>query len=507
MDIVIVGGGTAGWMTAARLSKSFTDYKHNVRIQLVESPDIPRVGVGEATVPGILNFFSSLGLAEYEWMIHCQATYKLAIKYVNWTENNFNNTFWHPFFNPSHHWLATFQPQWLNLWNERGEHPFADYFESTHLCKLNKAPFGEEPLPEPGGSLPYAYHFDAGLLSAFLEKYSINLGVKHLKARVTNVNVLDNGYIESVDTDSQGQIKGDLFIDCTGFKSLLLSEALDEPFESFHPDLMCDRALAVQVPYQSEQDEIEPYTTSTAMTAGWAWNIPLYYRKGTGYVYCSQFASDDEAEAEFRQHLGKQADNLTMNKIRMRVGRSERFWVGNCVGIGLSAGFVEPLESSGLFLLQTGIDHLLEAMPTAHFDPVVVETYNDYMRTTYDQVKDFLVAHYCISKRKEPFWQYVQHDTPIPDSLKEVLDIWRHDPRHLMTEARLPRGGFYDLSYMCIFAGMEYLPLKVPPLYQFLPSQLAEKQLNEVKERAMGYKDKLPNQRQWLNEIHGVAGR
>ena len=380
VNVVIVGGGSAGWMTAAYLSKAL---EKNVHITLVESSNITKVGVGEATFSSIRSFFDFLGLREYEWMPKCNATYKMAIKFVNW--NSDRKHFYHTFerfdfidgFSISEWWLklkscsepfdyscliapvlcdSKRSPRYFDgkVFDDKTEHLFSDdHFAEKKLIRLTDAE----------GQYPYAYHFDANLIARFLKDYSMHRGVKQIVDDVVDVKLIEDGSIDCIYTKRHGSISGDLFIDCTGFRGLLINKALGEAFISFSESLLCDSAIAMQIPSDIKKDGINPYTTATALSSGWVWDIPLYGRSGTGYVYSSAFKSEEKAEQEFREHLGEASNNCKASHIKMRIGRNRNSWVKNCVAIGLSSGFVEPLESTGIFFIQHGIEELVNHFP------------------------------------------------------------------------------------------------------------------------------------------------
>ncbi|HYN21230.1 MAG TPA: tryptophan halogenase family protein, partial [Thermoanaerobaculia bacterium] len=385
-SICIVGGGSSGWMTAAYLRKALS----GVDITVVEAPHIKTIGVGEATFSTIKLFFDFLGLEEHDWMPSCNATYKLAIKFANWTKSG--GHFYHPFQRYEMVDGYNMGEWWLKL--KRGEEAF-DYscFTIPALCDNKRSPryldgrvfddkvqaFFSNGERVPNAFLsdhqvqyPYAYHFDAGLLANFLEAYSTKRGVRKIEDEVIQVALREDGGISHLVTRGHGMLSADLFVDCSGFRGLLINQALQEPFISFNDSLLNDSAVAMQVPSDIRTHGIKPYTTATAMSSGWVWDIPLYGRVGTGYVYCSEFLSKDEAEAEFRQHLGPAAEGCKANHIKMRIGRSRNSWVKNCVAIGLSSGFVEPLESTGIFFIQHGIEELVHHFQNGGLDEAVI---------------------------------------------------------------------------------------------------------------------------------------
>jgi tryptophan halogenase len=454
VNVVIVGGGSAGWMTGAYLS---TALDKNVQISLVESSNITTIGVGEATFSTIKLFFDFLGLEEREWMPKCNASYKMAIKFVNW--NAQGRHFYHPFQRYETVEGLDIAEWWLKM--KRSEEPF-DYacFLIPSLCDNKRSPryfdgtvfddkvqnlFSRESMPEKNVladlkvQYPYAYHFDANLLARLLKDYAKQRGVTQIIDDVIDVKLSESGSIDSIITGEHGNISADLFIDCTGFRGLLINKALGEPFISFSESLLCDRAIAMQVPTDIRKDGINPYTTATALSSGWVWNIPLYGRVGTGYVYCSEFLSEEQAEQEFRQHLGPATENCKAKHIKIRVGRNRNSWVKNCVAIGLSSGFVEPLESTGIFFIQHGIEELISHFPGKTFNEELIKSYNKIIADCIDGVRDFLTLHYCVSDKADtPFWKATKHQVVVPAELTEKLQLWK---------TRLPNAKNINLNY------------------------------------------------------------
>ncbi|MEA2691121.1 MAG: tryptophan 5-halogenase [Acidobacteriota bacterium] len=519
-NIVIVGGGSAGWMTAAYLRKALDKVD---TITLVESKTIRTIGVGEATFSTIKLFFDFLGLKESEWMPSCNAAYKLAIKFNNWRAEG--GHFYHPFqryetvdgFNVAEWWLKL----------KRGEEPF-DYscFTIPALCDNKRSPryldgrvfddkmqsfFEEEQLQKKNVltdhkvQYPYAYHFDASLLAEYLKDYAMARGVRQVLDDVTSVNLKEDGSIASITTKEHGAIEGDLFVDCTGFRGLLINQALKEPFISFNESLLCDRAVALQVPVDSEQEGIAPYTSATAMSSGWIWNIPLYGRVGTGYVYCSAFLSPEEAEAEFRAHLGPKAESCNASHIKMRIGRNRNSWVKNCVAIGLSSGFVEPLESTGIFFIQHGIEELVSHFPNGSMDEDIVRSYNKVVAECIDGVREFLTLHYRASSRMDTdFWKATKGQTAISDDLTDRLRLWRK---------RLPNAknvnpsyhGFESYSYSVMLLGLNFQPEQNLPVLDLLDDRKASAAFTAIRQRTEHLVKTLPSQFEYLSHVRAQA--
>ncbi|MDY7231581.1 tryptophan halogenase family protein [Hyalangium rubrum] len=515
--VVIVGGGTAGWMTASYLKRAL---KENVEVTLVESSHIKTVGVGEATFSTLKLFFDFLGLKESDWMPSCNGTYKLAIRYENWSSKG--GHFYHPFqrfetiqgFNTGEWWLKL----------KRNELPFDQAcFTIPAMCEAKRSPkflddtvfdegvsaYFDPKAPPPNNVIahhmvqyPYGYHFDASLLADFLMNYGTKLGARRIVDDVLEVGQRENGFISHVLTKQNGRVEGDLFIDCTGFRGLLINQTLKEPFIAFNDVLPNDSAVALQPPWDVEANGIRPYTTATALSAGWAWTIPLYHRNGNGYVYCSRYLSKEEAEKELRAFIGPAAEGCTANHIKMRVGRNHNSWVKNCVAIGLSSGFVEPLESTGIFFIQHGIEELVNHFPEgADTSDGQRLSYNKVINNCIDGVKQFLILHYRASDRADtPYWKATKTELSIPPDLEERLKIWR---------ARLPGHrniypsfhGFEAYSWAVISMGVNYVPENHLALLDLLDPEPAKKAFAALQERSQRLVSTLPSHHEYLKHM------
>jgi hypothetical protein len=515
-NIVIVGGGSAGWMTASYLNKVFGK---NMKISLVESPNISTVGVGEATFSTIKLFFDFLELDESDWMPECCGSYKLAIKFTNW--NAEGRTFYHPF--QRHEVVDGFHvgEWWMK---HRDSLPAYDYscFVTSAMCDNKRSPrfldgtvydakvreyfkpeqaFKKNTLAHQKIQFPYAYHFNAALLANFLRNYATGNGVQHISDDVIDVRQAEDGSIASIITKEYGEVKADLFIDCTGFKGMLINKVLNEPFISFSDSLLCDTALAMQVPKDIEKEGMNPFTSATALSSGWVWNIPLYGRDGTGYVFSSAYTSVEDAEREFRKHVGPASDNSNASVIKMRIGRNRNAWVKNCIAIGLANGFVEPLESTGIFFIQYGIEELIANFPDKSFNPELSRRYNMNMANCIDGVRDFLTLHYCASNRYDtPFWKATKHDIKVPEDLKTRMAEWK---------VRMPNSrninpnyhGFESYSYCVMLQGLGYLPESGLPVLNHLDSANALSAFREIRERTEFLCSTLPSQYEYLTSV------
>jgi len=508
-------------MTASYLVKALGKA---ATVTLVESANVGTIGVGEATFSTVKLFFDFLGLREEDWMPHCSGAYKLAIRFVDWRQAK--GHFYHPFQRFETACSVSGGEWWLKL-KPAGE-PF-DYasFTVPLLCDAKRSPRyldgtvfdenvstffpsgsspGAEELPNVLISghhvqYPYAYHFNAAELASYLRKLAVAQGVVGLVDDVVEVPLREDGSIEAIRTREHGLIEGDLFIDCTGFRGLLINRALGEPFLSFGDQLLNDSAVAIQVPRDVEREGMKPYTTAQAHRAGWSWNIPLYGRDGTGYVYSSSFITADQAERELREFLGPAAEGSPANHIKMRIGRCRNSWVKNCVAIGLSSGFVEPLESTGIFFIQHGIEELVNHFPSGPgFDEHLVASYNKIVGECIDGVRDFLMVHYLASDRVDtPFWQ-ASKAVPVPDSLRERMDLWKArlpGPRTIPQQFH----GFDTYSWVVMLLGLGHLPAGYPPRLDALDESKARDMFQRIRQRATYLVETLPSQYEYLTHV------
>jgi tryptophan halogenase len=453
-DIVVVGGGSAGWMTAAALSRFL---ERGWRVRLVESDEIGTVGVGEATIPQIRLFLAGLGLSEADFLRATGGSYKLGIQFVDWFRRG--ETYLHSFQQPGASLgLLTFHPYWL-----RGRAlGLAGPLDAYSLPALAAAHgrFTREPPEESRrlGGLAYAFHIDATLLARALRSYAEARGVVRTEGRVARVNLRGgDGFIESVTLASGETVAGELFIDCSGFRGLLIGEGgLEVPYEDWSRWLPCDRALAVP---SARTEPLTPYTRSTSSSAGWRWRIPLQHRTGNGYVYCSRFIDDVAARAELLAGLDGEPQ-AEPRPLRFVTGKRARFWEKNCVALGLASGFMEPLESTSLHLVQSGIARVLSFLPGREIAPADVAAYNRLTHYEFDRIRDFLVLHYKATRRDDtPFWRFCQ-DLPVPDSLAEKLEVFRACGRVVREQDEL----FTEASWLQVMLGQGIAPAAHHPL-------------------------------------------
>ncbi|AFY46621.1 Tryptophan halogenase [Nostoc sp. PCC 7524] len=508
-NIVILGGGSAGWLSATYLNQILNSGQGSpCQITLIESADIGIIGVGEATIHTFPGTLQLLGIPESEWMVKCNATFKNAIKFVNWSGLPGKDEYWHPLTRlpetpgssiPLFHY-------WLQSKLQGNSAAFdASCFAAVELCAAQKSPKSVNNRNPHTTVGDYGYHLDAGLLATYLKQKGKSEGIRQIVDHVLDVAFDENGFIRHLVTENHGEVAGDLFIDCSGFSGRLINQALQEPFISYSDSLLCDRAVALPVLYESgdkyneKRGGINPYTTSTALSTGWAWNTPLVERSGNGYVYASAFISPEQAEMELRQHL--QEYTTPARHLQIRVGKTRNTWVKNCVSIGLSSGFIEPLESTGIYLIEAGLYHLLQNFPDQKFDPMLRENYNRTMQNLYEDIRDFIVLHYCLTQREDtPFWQANKYNLKIPDSLQQRLEQWRFMwPSQNFSAVSQPLFG--DYSYVCILAGMGYLPEKVLPIVTYQQG-LSTQLFTQLSNYSQQLKKCLPNHVDYLRDIH-----
>ncbi|MDQ0464330.1 tryptophan halogenase [Caulobacter ginsengisoli] len=458
--VLIVGGGTAGWLTAAYLAKALNAASpEGVAITLIESPDIGILGVGEGTFPSIRGTLSAIGVNEARFLEASNATFKQGVRFNNWVRPKGTpgpDHYFHPFSLPSQRTAGLeLLPYWL-----MGEAPEGVAFAEavTMQKRVADASRGPKKLGDGDflGPMNYAYHFDATRFAAFMREEAKALGVVHLQGKVERVDLDETGAIAGLATPEHGQLSADLYIDCSGFRAALIGAALGSPFKPLADHLFVDRALAIQVPYDRPDHPIASYTISTAHEAGWTWDIGLKERRGVGYVYSSRHTGDDRAEAVLRGYLGGAGSELPVRQLQFEVGYRERQWAKNCVAVGLSGGFLEPLESSGIGLIETAAYLIAHLFP---FDGQMDRTavlFNELMSKRYARVVDFLKLHYCLSQRTDSaFWTDNTNAASIPESLAAKLEMWRCRPPHrldFVTDLEM----YLPASWQFVLYGMEF---------------------------------------------------
>lgn len=452
--IIVVGGGTAGWMSAAVLSRFLQP--QGTDICVIESDEIPTVGVGEATVPAIHALNGLLGFDERDFITKTQGAIKLGIEFRDWVLPGSSHCHYFGDFGASIEGIAPHH-HWLKLRQLGDTTSIYDYCLPAVAGRLLKfAPPPRDSASE-ASSYKYAYHFDAALYGRYLRAYAEGRGVRRLEGKVVDVTVRgEDGFIETLTLASGERVGADLFIDCSGFRGLLIEQKLQTGYVDWSQWLPCDRAVAVAT---ESAGDFTPYTTSTARAAGWQWRIPLQHRVGNGYVYCSNHVSDDEAASTLLANVAGRA-LAEPRVLRFTAGHRRRFWDRNCVAIGLAAGFMEPLESTSILLIQTGIARLIELFPDLTFDPVVIDEYNRVTLNEYERIRDFLVLHYHATQRSDaPLWDYVR-TMRIPESLQYRIDVFRSCGRVVQHSEE----SFLEPSWVAIFAGQQIIPKRYDPL-------------------------------------------
>ena len=431
--IVIVGGGTAGWLTAGLLaSEHIARSGRDVSVTLIESPDVSTIGVGEGTWPTMRSTLKKIGLSETEFLTACSASFKQGTKFVGWVTGDDNDSYYHPFTVPAGYASLNIVPFWQARKNAGS---FVDAVSvQGRVCDRDLAP-KQETTPEYAAVVNYAYHLDAGKFAELLHRHcTTRLGVTHILDHVTGINGEPDGDIRSLSTAKHGELEGELFVDCTGMASMLLGKHYGIGYRDCSNVLFNDSALALQVPYADENGPIASQTISTARSAGWIWDIGLTTRRGIGYTYSSRHTSDDAADKELRAYVeklqGVEVESLEPRKIAFRPGHREQFWHRNCVAVGMASGFLEPLEASALVMVELAGKMISEELPASRaVMDIVARRYNEVFLYRWDRIIDFLKLHYVLSKRSDSqYWIDNRDPQTIPESLQEMLRLWRYQP-------------------------------------------------------------------------------
>ncbi|MFO3705808.1 tryptophan halogenase family protein [Xanthomonas codiaei] len=490
-NIVIVGGGTAGWMAAAAFARVLGP---TFNVQLIESEQLGTIGVGEATVPHIKAFNNLLGINEAEFVRQTQGSFKLGIEFVDWQRpgtayiHGFGTQIGHPL------GLLPFHQYWIKQQLRGTAQPLGAYTLNTVAAARGKfmTSAGDVPANSPLANIAYAYHFDASQYAHFLRRYSEQRGVTRIEGLVEQVQLHpENGHVRSLQLASGQVVHGELFIDCSGFRGLLIEEALHTGYHDFTHWLPCDRALAVPC---ENVGPPTPYTRSTARAAGWQWRIPLQHRTGNGYVYCSAHISDDEAAATLLANLdGKPLADP--RPLRFTTGRRKQFWNRNVVALGLASGFLEPLESTSIHLIQSGISKLLELFPREGISPVLVQRYNDRLAFEFDRIRDFLLLHYHATERDDSaFWRHCRH-MPITPELQAALELFRDSGRFYRNAEEM----FAEISWVQVLVGQGIVPTGYHPLVDQVPDTDAEGFLASVAQTISRCVDVMPSHQQFID--------
>jgi len=471
-EVVIVGGGTAGWMVASALSILLRD--PTIRLRLVESEEIGTVGVGEATIPHIRYFNQLLGLNETDFLRKTNATFKLGIEFVNWGQ--IGDKYFHSFSPYGYNMDGIhFHHFWLRHAQKPGAPSFDEYNLQALAAKVNKF---THPKPNAKGSplstIEYAFQFDASLYAKYMRGVAESRGVQRIEGKVVNVKQrAEDGFIEHVQLESGETVSGDLFIDCSGFRGLLIEQTLETGYDDWSHYLPVDRAVAQACELNGPP---EPFTRATAHKAGWQWRIPLQHRMGNGHVYCSDHISDDEAYAQLKSGL-EGAPISDPKFLRFKTGIRKKVWNKNVVALGLSAGFLEPLESTSIHLIQTAVARLMTNFPDKLFNERDTEYFNQRTLAEFVQVRDFLILHYCATQRDDsPFWNHVR-TMDLPDTLQQRIDIYRENGRLYRHDNEL----FGENSWFAVFEGQNIRPKRYHPIINYLSDEMLEERLGEIR--------------------------
>ena len=484
--ILIVGGGTAGWMTAAALSRVLD--ARTCRIQLVESDQIGTVGVGEATIPAIHDFNRRIGIDEKDCMRQTQATFKLGIEFVDWYR--IGAAYMHPFGSYGQNFNGVdFHHYWLKARAAGDTSNFADYCLARTAAKACRFAYPVEDPRSVYSTYSYAFHFDASLYASYLRGFAERLGVERIEGKVADVTLRpDDGHIEHVTLDDGRRLDAELFIDCSGFRGLLIEQAMNTGFENWRHWLLCDRAVAVPT---ANVGTLTPYTRATAHSAGWQWRIPLQHRTGNGHVYSSDHLSDDEATSILLEHAEGDTQ-VEPRVIPFTPGKRKKMWNGNCVAIGLSGGFLEPLESTSIFLIQAAVMKLVEIFPDADFAAPDVAEFNRYMDTMFDEVRNFIILHYKATQRRDSdFWLYCA-SMQVPDELNHRMELFRR--RGIASHRRGEL--FIAANWIAVYLGQGVTPEGYDPRADRIDLTQLRRNLKAMQEYVGRATEAMPTQEQ-----------
>lgn len=487
--IVIVGGGTSGWIAASMLAYHLKP--ELCEIHLVESEDLGTVGIGESTIPPVVRLIQNLGIDEREFIQNTQACFKLGIKFIDWRQKN--QSYFHPFGVigkriGSH----DFYQCWLKATMNGETSPLQDFSPCSVMAEQEKFFWPGQLQNTPIGGANYAVHLDAKLVVEYLKGYAFARGVKRTEGTVEKVTKADNGNIAKLVMQNGQEIEGDFFIDCTGFKALLIEKALGVGFEDWSRYLPCDRAVVVKTEAQAKRP---PYTTATARKAGWSWKIPLRNSTGHGYVYSSKFCTDAEAKSTLLKNLDAPRIN-DPHVIAFVTGRREKMWERNCLSLGLSSGFVEPLESTSIHLIARGMDFFLRFFPDRDCDPSLGKEYNRRMAADFEEVRDFILLHYCATQREDTaFWRFCKNIT-LPESLLERIALFKGHG--------IVREGTDELfrasSWQSVFEGMGIRPQKYCPRVDNVDYQEITDTLKMARQAIQSMVKNLPSHDEFLRQ-------
>ena len=505
-NIVIVGGGTAGWLTAGVIAARHQGQRpHGFTVTLVESPNVPIIGVGEGTWPTLRSTLKRMGVSETDFFRECDASFKQGARFNRWTTGAVDDGYYHPLMLPQQFGSVNLAPHWLA---GDGDGSFCDTVTPQgRICDEGLAP-KTMATPEYEGQANYAYHLDAGKFSHFLERHCCEtLGVRHVRADVTEVRKDESGDIVGLDTEQGIGIEGDLFVDCTGFAALLIGKAMGVPFRSCADTLFCDTALAIQVPYAQADDPIASHTISTAQSAGWIWDIGLPTRRGVGHVFSSSHIDVDAAERELRAYIGPAGADLPVRRLAIRAGHRTRFWERNCVAVGLAAGFLEPLEASAIVLIELSAKMIAEQLPPCReVMDVVARRFNDTTHYRWGRIIDFLKLHYALTQRTDTdFWRDNVRPETIPDRLRGLMELWQHQSPWLHDKFDRAEEVFPTASYQSVLYGMGARSAVLPGTIE-ADAELARRARRENAVQTQRMVASLPRHRDLIERIvrHGL---
>jgi len=511
--IVIIGGGTAGWLSAAiiaaehSIEKNLSSGDHNVKLCVVESPDIPTIGVGEGTWPSMRSTLKKIGIAETDFFRECNASFKQGTQFHNWTYGK-NDTYTHPFTAPHNFNETNLAPHWQEV---REKVNFADAVcPQSPLFNKKLAPKNIA-TPEYAFHVNYGYHLDAGKFAELLRRHCVEkLGVEAISANVTTINSAENGDISSISTDTQNEIVGDLFIDCSGSNALLLGEHYGIPLVNKSQFLFNNSALAAQIPYQDPEDPIQSATLSTAQSAGWIWDIGLSTRRGIGHTYSSDHTTEEGAHAELLDYIATTAGEAaaagaSIRKIAFDPGHREKFWHKNCVAIGMSSGFIEPLEASALVLVELSAAMIAEQLPANRkIMDLVAKRFNDKFLYRWDRIVDFLKLHYVLTQRTDAeYWVDNCQPSTIPESLQELIDIWQYQPPWHCDSDQIDEM-FPSASFQYILYGMDF-KTEINPMQRRSDREAGKRAMalfTDNAKRTEQLMALLPTNRELINKIY-----
>ena len=494
--VVIVGGGTAGWMTAAMMAKVL---QGKYRITLIESDEIGTVGVGEATIPPIKLFNKILEIDEDEFIRETMGSFKLGIEFVNWRQ--LGDRYIHGFgVFGQELWTVEFHQYWLKMWLA-GKAPDLEHFSITRMAsRANKFMRPALDMPKsPLSQITYAFHFDAGLYARYLRKYAEARGVQRIEGQIQHVQLrAADGFVESVQLKDGTRVAGDLFIDCSGFRGLLIEQALGTGYDDWTHWLPCDRAVAVPC---ENAPELTPYTRSTAHRAGWQWRIPLQHRTGNGHVYCSRYVSDDEATATLLANLDGKA-LAEPRLLKFTTGKRRKNWNRNVVAVGLASGFMEPLESTSIHLIQTAIGKLMTMFPARGFSQPDIDEFNAQMDFEYTRIRDFIILHYHLNERTDsPFWTACR-EMSVPEPLKKRMALYKSHGRIFREHTEL----FTEVSWLQVLHGQGLRPDGYNPLVDIYPEDEIKAFLDGIRGVIAKCVDVMPGHGQFIAQ-HCAARR